>query len=111
MFIPFFENLRSAKIPVSLREYLSFLKATKTGMVLYDIEGFYFLARTAMVKDERNLDKFDQVFSSTFKRSITISISCVLYRSNRYPLLTSTTLPSTRALIKPIRVICSNNSL
>ena len=78
MFIPFFENLRAAKIPVSLREYLSFLEATKTGMVLYDIEGFYFLARTSMVKDERNLDKFDQVFSSTFKGLENISVEDVL---------------------------------
>ena len=82
MFIPFFENLRSAKIPVSLREYLSFLEATKTGLVLYDIEGFYFLARTAMVKDERNIDKFDQVFSSTFKGLENISVDDVLEAVN-----------------------------
>lgn len=78
MFIPFFENLRLAKIPVSLREYLSFLEATKAGLVLYDIEGFYFLARTSMVKDERNLDKFDQVFSTTFKGLESISIEDVV---------------------------------
>ena len=78
MFIPFFENLRAAKIPVSLREYLSFLEATKAGLVLYDIEGFYFLARTSMVKDERNLDKFDQVFSTTFKGLENISIEDVV---------------------------------
>lgn len=78
MFIPFFENLRAAKIPVSLREYLSFLEATKVGLVLYDIEGFYFLARTSMVKDERNLDKFDQVFSTTFKGLESISIEDVV---------------------------------
>ena len=78
MFIPFFENLRVAKIPVSLREYLSFLEATKAGLVLYDIEGFYFLARTSMVKDERNLDKFDQVFSTTFKGLESISIEDVV---------------------------------
>ena len=78
MFIPFFENLRAAKIPVSLREYLSFLEAPKVGLVLYDIEGFYFLARTSMVKDERNLDKFDQVFSTTFKGLESISIEDVV---------------------------------
>ncbi len=78
MFIPFFENLRAAKIPVSLREYLSFLEATKAGLVLYDIEGFYFLARTSMVKDERNLDKFDQVFSTTFKGLESISVEDVI---------------------------------
>ena len=82
MFIPFFENLRAAKIPVSLREYLSFLEATKAGLVLYDIEGFYFLARTSMVKDERNLDKFDQVFSTTFKGLESISIEDVVEAMN-----------------------------
>ena len=82
MFIPFFENLRAAKIPVSLREYLSFLEATKVGVVLYDIEGFYFLARTSMVKDERNLDKFDQVFSTTFKGLESISIEDVVEAMN-----------------------------
>lgn len=39
MFLPLFTNLRDAKLPVSLREYLDFLAAVKTGMVLYDIEG------------------------------------------------------------------------
>lgn len=67
MFLPFFENLRRAGIPVSLREFLSFLEAMKAGLVTYDIEGFYYLARSAMVKDERNLDKFDMAFSETFK--------------------------------------------
>jgi len=37
------------------------------GLVTYDIEGFYYLARTSMVKDERNLDKFDRAFAATFK--------------------------------------------
>ena len=67
MFLPFFENLRKAGVPVSLREFLSFLEAMKAGLVTYDIEGFYYLARTAMVKDERNLDRFDLAFSETFK--------------------------------------------
>ena len=67
MFQPFFENLRKAAIPVSLREYLTFLEGMKKGLVTYDIEAFYFLARSAMVKDERNIDKFDRAFSATFK--------------------------------------------
>lgn len=53
-------------MPVSLREYLSFLEAMDASMVLYDVDGFYYLARAIMVKDERNLDKFDQAFSATF---------------------------------------------
>lgn len=65
MFLQFFTNLRDAKVPVSLREYLSFLEAMDASMVLYDVDGFYYLARAIMVKDERNLDKFDQAFSAT----------------------------------------------
>ena len=66
MFLPFFDNLRKAGVPVSLREYLSFLDAMKAGLVTYDIEGFYYLARTVMVKDERNLDRFDRAFAASF---------------------------------------------
>ncbi len=67
MFLPFFDNLRREGVPVSLREYLSFLEGMKVGLVTYDVEGFYYLARTVMVKDERNLDKFDRAFATTFK--------------------------------------------
>ncbi|SEO53071.1 hypothetical protein SAMN04490248_106149 [Salinihabitans flavidus] len=78
MFLPFFDNLRSGGIPVTLREYLAFLEAMKAGLVTYDIEGFYYLARTAMVKDERNLDKFDRAFAATFKGLDQISPKDVL---------------------------------
>ena len=67
MFLPFFDNLRKVGVPVSLREFLSFLEGMSAGLVTYEIEGFYYLARTAMVKDERNLDRFDVAFSQTFK--------------------------------------------
>ncbi|MCF6272061.1 MAG: VWA domain-containing protein [Rhodobacteraceae bacterium] len=67
MFLRFFENLRAADIPVSLREFLSFLEALKAQAVIYDVEGFYYLARLTMVKDERFLDRFDVVFSQTFE--------------------------------------------
>jgi uncharacterized protein len=67
MFLPFFENLRKAAIPVSLREYLTFLEAMKTGLATYDVEAFYYLARTSMVKDERNIDKFDRAFAASFE--------------------------------------------
>jgi len=67
MFIPFFLKLKEAKIPVSLREYLTLLEAMELGLVTYDVEGFYYLSRSALVKDERNLDKFDRVFGEIFK--------------------------------------------
>ena len=66
MYAGFFENLRGAGVPVSLREYLLFLQALGTDLVRYDVEGFYFLARSAMVKDERHLDRFDRAFSQSF---------------------------------------------
>lgn len=78
MFQPLFENLRTAGVPVSLREYLSFLAALKTGIATYDSEVFYYLARTAMVKDERNLDKFDRAFAATFEGLDSISADDVL---------------------------------
>ncbi len=67
MFLRFFENLRAAQIPVSLREFLSFLEALKAQAVIYDVEGFYYLARLTMVKDERFLDRFDVAFSQSFE--------------------------------------------
>jgi uncharacterized protein with von Willebrand factor type A (vWA) domain len=67
MFLPFFENLRKAGIPVSLREYLTFLEAMAANLVIYDIEGFYYLARTSMVKDERLIDRFDRAFAASFE--------------------------------------------
>jgi uncharacterized protein with von Willebrand factor type A (vWA) domain len=78
MFLPFFEKLRAEKIPVSLREYLSFLEALRTGLVTYDVEGFYYLARAAMVKDERNLDKFDRAFAAAFEGLDEIAVEDVL---------------------------------
>ncbi len=66
MFLRFFENLRAAEIPVSLREFLSFLEALKAQTVIYDVEAFYYLARLTMVKDERFLDRFDVAFAQTF---------------------------------------------
>jgi len=67
MFINFFLELRSAKVPVSLREYLTLLDAMDAGLADYSIEHFYYLSRAALVKDEKNLDKFDRVFGHVFK--------------------------------------------
>ncbi|MBZ9855485.1 VWA domain-containing protein [Mesorhizobium sp. CA13] len=67
MFIPFFLELKAARVPVSLREYLSLLEGLEAGLVDYDVEGFYYLARAALVKDERHIDLFDQVFAHVFK--------------------------------------------
>jgi uncharacterized protein with von Willebrand factor type A (vWA) domain len=78
MFQPFFENLRKASVPVSLREYLTFLEGMKCGLATYDIDAFYYLARAAMVKDERNIDKFDRAFAATFEGLEALPATAVL---------------------------------
>ena len=67
MFTSFFLELRAAKVPASLREYLTLMQAMKEGVAGYDIDDFYFLSRAALVKDERHLDRFDRVFGHCFK--------------------------------------------
>ena len=67
MFLNFFNELRAAKIPVTLKEYLILMEAMDKQVIDMEVEDFYYLSRTALVKDERNLDKFDKVFGSTFK--------------------------------------------
>jgi uncharacterized protein with von Willebrand factor type A (vWA) domain len=62
MFQSFFAQLRVERVPVSIREYLAFLGVTIS-------TAFYYLARTAMVKDERHLDRFDRAFAAAFERA------------------------------------------
>tara|TARA_Y100001968_G_scaffold141490_1_gene129348 strand:+ start:350 stop:1546 length:1197 start_codon:yes stop_codon:yes gene_type:complete len=67
MFLDFFLKLKDSKIPVSLNEFLTFLNALKFDFVQFDVNRFYYLARTTLIKDERLLDRFDIVFASYFK--------------------------------------------
>lgn len=67
MLINFFLELREARIPVSLREYLTLLEAMQQGLADYSVDDFYYLSRSCLVKDETNLDKFDRVFGHVFK--------------------------------------------
>jgi uncharacterized protein with von Willebrand factor type A (vWA) domain len=67
MFVTFFHELRAAGVPVSLKEYLTLMEAMGSGLTAMQVEHFYYLSRAALVKDERNLDKFDQVFGVVFK--------------------------------------------
>ena len=67
MFAPFIQGLREAGVPVSITEHLSLLGAMQAGVVEYEVEDFYFLARAALVKDERWFDRFDRVFATYFK--------------------------------------------
>jgi uncharacterized protein with von Willebrand factor type A (vWA) domain len=67
MFQSFFLSLRAAGAPVSLREYLTLIEATKAGQAAFDVEAFYHLSRAALIKDERHFDRFDRVFAEVFK--------------------------------------------
>jgi uncharacterized protein with von Willebrand factor type A (vWA) domain len=67
MLLNLFTELRAAKVPVTLREYLTLLDALDRDLADKRVEEFYFLARACLVKDERNLDKFDRVFGHVFR--------------------------------------------
>ena len=67
MFASFFQELKNAGLPVTLREYLTLMEAMEADLASRRVDDFYFLSRAALVKDERNLDKFDRVFGHVFK--------------------------------------------
>ncbi len=67
MFVTFFTELKSAGVPVTLREYLTLMEAMQRDLASRRVEDFYYLARATLIKDERNLDKFDRVFGHVFK--------------------------------------------
>ncbi|MDP3659547.1 VWA domain-containing protein [Phenylobacterium sp.] len=67
MFMRFFTELRQAKVPVTLKEYLMLVEALDKAVIDRSVEDFYFLSRAALVKDEKNLDRFDQVFGRVFR--------------------------------------------
>ncbi len=67
MFVPFFLELKAAGVPVTLREYLTLLEGLDCGLAEHDVEAFYYLARSSLVKDERHIDRFDRVFAHVFR--------------------------------------------
>jgi uncharacterized protein with von Willebrand factor type A (vWA) domain len=67
MLVDFFLHLRSAKLPVSIKEYLMLIEALSKGVIGQSIDDFYALSRACLVKDERNFDKFDKAFGAYFK--------------------------------------------
>jgi uncharacterized protein with von Willebrand factor type A (vWA) domain len=66
MLLNLFNEMRVAKVPVSLRELLDLMEALQRRLVFADMDEFYYLARAILVKDERHYDKFDQAFSAYF---------------------------------------------
>ena len=78
MLISFFYTLRAAKLPVSVKEYLTLLEALKVGVVGPDqehcsLDDFYYMSRIALVKDEKHFDKFDRAFATYFKGVDTVA--------------------------------------
>ena len=67
MFFNFLDELRSAGIPASLKEHLALLEALDADVIEQSPEEFYYLSRAILVKDEAQLDRFDQVFNKVFK--------------------------------------------
>jgi uncharacterized protein with von Willebrand factor type A (vWA) domain len=68
MLLDFFFKLRDAQLPVSVTEYLTLLGALRSDIAEPSLDGFYDLARLTLVKDERDFDRFDQVFATCFAR-------------------------------------------
>src|SRR5438105_4088592 len=66
MLVDFFLHLKAAKLPVSTREFLTLLDALEHGVISGDIDDFYFLARTCLVKDEALYDRFNLAFGTYF---------------------------------------------
>src|ERR1700751_2882805 len=67
MFVAFFHELKTAGVPVTLREYLTLMEAMEKDLAGRRDEDFYYLARTPLVKDQRNLDKFHHLFGHVFR--------------------------------------------
>ena len=67
MFQNLFRELKRVRVPVTLPEYLDLMAAMDKSLADYSVDQFYFLSRALLVKDERHLDRFDQVFSHVFK--------------------------------------------
>jgi hypothetical protein len=67
MFAKFFHALKTAGVPVTLREYLTLIEAMEADLASRRVEDFYYLSRASLVKNERNIDKFDRVFGHVFR--------------------------------------------
>src|SRR5262245_34521179 len=78
MFVTFFHELKSTGVPVTLREYLTLMEAMERDLASRRVEDFYYLSRAALIKDERNLDKFDRVFGHVFKGLDLVSDALVI---------------------------------
>lgn len=67
MLLGLFESLRAARLPIALREWLDLVGALQADLAFADLDRFYLLARTVLIKDERWYDRFDQAFGAYFE--------------------------------------------
>lgn len=67
MFLTFFTELKTAGVPVTLREYLDLMRAMELDLAERRVEDFYHLSRAVLVKDEKHLDRFDRIFGRVFE--------------------------------------------
>ena len=67
MFLDFFLLLKNDGIPVTLKEYLTLLEALDKDVVEHSVDDFYYLSRSALIKHEQHIDRFDQLFGHYFK--------------------------------------------
>jgi len=67
MLIDFFFTLKDAKIPVTIKEFLTLLEAMEKQVLEPSLDDFYYMSRLCLVKDEANYDKFDRAFGAYFK--------------------------------------------
>jgi uncharacterized protein with von Willebrand factor type A (vWA) domain len=67
MLIGFFLHLKTARLPVSTREFLTLLEALAARVVSLSIDDFYHLARASLIKDEAQFDRYDLAFATYFK--------------------------------------------
>ena len=73
MFYNFLERLKKAKIPISVREYLTLIESLDSNLIDSKIDQFYFLAKVTLIKDERYFDRFDSIFSDIFNENQNLS--------------------------------------
>jgi uncharacterized protein with von Willebrand factor type A (vWA) domain len=67
MLVDFFFALRDARIPVSIKEFLTLLEALRKNVIPPSLDAFYYLARLVLVKDEAHFDRYDKAFGAFFQ--------------------------------------------
>jgi len=67
MLINLFKTLKDTGVPCTLRELLDLIKGLEHQIAFANINDFYYLSRSILVKDEKHYDKFDRAFDIYFK--------------------------------------------